>query len=111
MSYLEKEENTVRNSNISQTGKIQEAFLNHCRRQKVTARLQLADQTVLEGIIVGFDQDTIVLNADSAQQLIFKSAVVCIRSYEVTDLIFNEANRKKNNYAYPRVYNSSWSHN
>ena len=46
MSYLEKEENTVRNSNISQTGKIQEAFLNHCRRQKVTARLQLADQTV-----------------------------------------------------------------
>lgn len=111
MSYLEKDENTVSSTKISQTGKIQEAFLNHCRRQKVTARLQLADQTVLEGIIVGFDQDTIVVNADSAQQLIFKSAVVCIRSYEVTDLIFNETKRKKKNYAYPRVYNSSWSRN
>ncbi len=109
MSYLEKGENSVRNTNISQTGKIQEAFLNQCRRQKVTARIQLADQTVLEGIIVGFDQDTIVVNADRTQQLIFKSAVVCIRSYEVTDLIFNETKQKRKNYAYPRVYNSSWS--
>ncbi|MDD4324266.1 MAG: RNA chaperone Hfq [Eubacteriales bacterium] len=109
MTYLEVEENVKRNQNISQSGKIQEAFLNHCRRQKVTARIQLADQTVMEGIIVGFDQDTIVVNADSTQQLIFKSAIVCIRSYEVTDLIFNDNYRKKKNYAYPRVYNSSWS--
>lgn len=109
MPYLEVEENVKGNSNLSQSGKIQEAFLNHCRRQKVTARIQLADQTVLEGVIVGFDQDTIVVNADRTQQLVFKSAVICIRSYEVTDLIFNEGHRKKKNYAYPRVYNSSWS--
>ncbi len=107
MSNLDVEGNVKRNSNLSQSGKIQEAFLNHCRREKVTSRIQLADQTVLEGIIVGFDQDTIVVNAESTQQLIFKSAIVCIRSYQVTDLIFNDGHRKKKNYAYPRVYTSS----
>ncbi len=109
MSRYDQRGEEKQNTNISQSGKIQEAFLNHCRRQKVTTRLQLADQTVLEGTIVGFDQDTIVVNADGTQQLIFKSSIVCIRSYEVTDLIFNEAHRKKKNYTYPRVYNSSWS--
>jgi len=35
--------------------RIQDAFLNHCLRDKVDVTIQLFDQRVMKGQIVGFD--------------------------------------------------------
>ena len=41
--------------------RIQDAFLNHCRRDKVDVTIQLFDQRVMKGQIVGFDSQSIVV--------------------------------------------------
>lgn len=88
----------------AQSFRIQETFLNHCRREKINVVIQLFDQTIIEGLIVGFDQESIIAASRGTQQLLYKSAVVCIKPFEELHLIFNETRRSsKSPTAYPRV--------
>ncbi|MGI6508560.1 MAG: RNA chaperone Hfq [Saccharofermentanales bacterium] len=98
---------------LSKSFRIQETFLNHCRREKINVVIQLFDQSIVEGLIVGFDQESIVVSARGTQQLLFKSSVVCIRPFEELHLIFNDSTRggRRGGVTYPRVTSiSSYRH-
>ncbi|MGI6157462.1 MAG: RNA chaperone Hfq [Saccharofermentanales bacterium] len=93
---------------LSQTIRIQEAFLNHCRREKIRVVIQLFDQSIVDGWIVGFDQESIVVMARNTQQLLYKSSVVCIKPYEELHLIFQDRwHPTASDVAYPRVQQAS----
>jgi host factor-I protein len=73
--------------------KIQDAFLNHCRRDKITVTIQLVDQSVKCGLIIGFDAQSIILDDDGRQHLIYKNAIIAINPQEPVNYIFNESYR------------------
>ncbi|HHW92994.1 MAG TPA: RNA chaperone Hfq [Clostridiaceae bacterium] len=93
---------------LSQSLRIQETFLNHCRREKINVVIQLFDQSIVEGLIVGFDQESIVVASRGTQQLLYKSSIVCIRPFEELHLIFNDGFRGgRRGTVYPRVTSTS----
>ncbi|NLA95602.1 MAG: hypothetical protein GX838_01985 [Clostridiaceae bacterium] len=102
--YKQKDVKEVSKPSVSQTIRIQETFLNHCRREKINVVIQLFDQTIIEGLIIGFDRDSIVVASRGTQQLLYKTSVVCIKPFEELHLIFNEARRApRTGVKYPRV--------
>jgi len=105
MSYQYSEETHIQKNSVpNQPLRIQETFLNHCRREKINVVIQLFDQTIIEGLIIGFDQESIVVSSRGTQQLLYKSSVVCVRPFEELHLIFNDGLRnKRRGIAYPRV--------
>lgn len=54
---------------------LQDSFLNQVRRENSDIRIQLCDGTVLEGLVKGFDNFTIVLHCEGNKHLIYKHAV------------------------------------
>lgn len=77
--------------------KLQDVFLNFCRREKTQVALHCLDQSVKHGQIVGFDNHSIILVTNGRQKLVFKSAITSIDPQEQFDYIFNEANRPEEN--------------
>lgn len=87
-----------------QTFRLQETFLNHLRKEKITVIIQLFDQSIIEGLIIGFDQESIIVASRGSQQLLYKSSVVCVKPYEEVHLIFNEGRQAtRTGVSYPRV--------
>jgi host factor-I protein len=78
--------------------KLQDVFLNYCRREKVQVALHFLDQSVRHGQIIGFDSQTIILETNGRQRLIYKTAVSAIDPQDQFDYIFNEANRPEENH-------------
>jgi host factor-I protein len=73
--------------------KLQDVFLNHCRREKVAITMQLLDQSVKQGQIIGFDSQSIILEEEGRQHLIYKTAIVAINPKQQVNYIFNESYR------------------
>ncbi len=105
MEHYDPQERTpLKKPAHSQTLRLQETFLNHCRREKINVIIQLFDQSIVEGLIVGFDQESIIVASRGTQQLLYKASVVCIKPFEELHLIFNEARRgARTGVTYPRV--------
>ena len=59
---------------------IQDAFLNHVRREKITVTVRMMDGGELEGRIKNFDRFSVVLDHAGADHMIFKHAIAAIRS-------------------------------
>jgi host factor-I protein len=59
---------------------IQDVFLNHARRDRVTVTIQLMDGRQLEGRIKNFDRFAVVVDVNGADQLIFKHAIATIET-------------------------------
>ncbi|MBP1634659.1 MAG: hfq [Acidobacteria bacterium] len=59
---------------------IQDAFLNHARRERLTLRFRLVDGTEFDGRIKNFDRFAIIVDRDGADQMIFKHAVATVTS-------------------------------
>ena len=59
---------------------IQDLFLNHVRREKLTVAVRMMDGGELEGRIRSFDRFALVLDHAGADHLIFKHAIAAIRS-------------------------------
>ena len=57
---------------------IQDAFLNHVRRDKLTVTVRMMDGTELEGRIKNFDRFAVVLDHAGADHMIFKHAIAAI---------------------------------
>ena len=57
---------------------IQEVFLNHVRREKLTVTVRMMDGTELEGRIKNFDRFAVVLDHAGADHMIFKHAIATI---------------------------------
>jgi host factor-I protein len=59
---------------------IQDVFLNHVRREKLTVTVRMMDGSELEGRIKSFDRFAVVLDHAGADHMIFKHAIAAIRS-------------------------------
>lgn len=57
---------------------IQDVFLNQARRDRLTVSIRLLDGRELEGVIKNFDRFALVVEAEGADQLIFKHAIATI---------------------------------
>lgn len=96
-------------STITSGRRMQDSFLNHCRKEEIPVVLEMNNSYTAEGFIVGFDQDSIILDLDGAQQLYFLSSLCCIKPKNDVNYIFNEAYRyKKVLKRYPE-YTSNYS--
>jgi host factor-I protein len=58
--------------------KLQDAYLNRLRKEKVPVSVFLTRGTRLQGVIVRFDQFTVLLEDGGTQQLIYKHAIATI---------------------------------
>ena len=57
---------------------IQDAFLNHARRDRTTVRFRLIDGTEFDGRIKNFDRFAVVIEHDGVDALVFKHAIASI---------------------------------
>lgn len=57
---------------------IQDAFLNHARRERLHVRIQLTNGTDFEGRIKNFDRFALIIEQDGADQMVFKHAIATI---------------------------------
>jgi len=73
--------------------KLQDVFLNHCRREKIQVTVQLMDQSIKNGYIIGFDSQSIIMEEEGRQHLIYKSAIVAVNPQQQVNYIFNETYR------------------
>ena len=73
--------------------KLQDVFLNHCRREHVPVAIHFIDQSIKYGHIIGFDQHSVVLRTNGRQRLAFKSTICLIDPQEDFSYIFNDAPR------------------
>jgi host factor-I protein len=60
------------------TPNIQDAFLNHARRDRAPVLFRLLDGVEFEGRIKNFDRFAVIVERDGADQLIFKHAIATI---------------------------------
>lgn len=72
---------------------LQDVFLNQLRRDKVLITLYLINGFQIKGIIKGFDNFVIVLEADGNQQIIYKHAISTILPMKPINLIFQDQER------------------
>ncbi len=94
---------------ISSNHKMKDSFLNFCRKREIEVILEMNNSVRAEGYIVGFDQDSIVLNCNGSQHLFFLAGMCCIKPKKEVNYIFNEAYRyKKTLKRYPE-YTANYS--
>jgi host factor-I protein len=68
---------------------IQDVFLNHVRREKLTVMVRMMDGSELEGRIKNFDRFAVVLDHAGADHMIFKHAIAAIRTPKPIANYFN----------------------
>ncbi|MGE0593485.1 MAG: RNA chaperone Hfq [Vicinamibacterales bacterium] len=59
---------------------IQDAFLNHARRERSTVSIQLLDGRAFDGRIRHFDRFALVVECEGIDTLVFKHAIATIES-------------------------------
>jgi len=59
---------------------IQDVFLNHVRREKLTVTVRMMDGSELEGRIKNFDRFALILDHAGADHMIFKHAIAAIKT-------------------------------
>ncbi len=57
---------------------IQDAFLNHARRERVPVKIHLMDGSDYEGRIKNFDRFAVIVEQNGVDQMIFKHAIATI---------------------------------
>lgn len=57
---------------------VQDVFLNHVRKQKVSVTVYLVNGVKLQGVITWFDNFSVLLRRDAHSQLIYKHAISTI---------------------------------
>lgn len=75
--------------------KLQDVFLNFCRREKTMVNVHLIDRSIKKGQIIGFDNVSIILEEDGRQYLLYKSAVIAVNPQKQVNYIFNESCRSE----------------
>lgn len=75
---------------VSREIKLQDVFLNFCRREHIVVEIQTLDNSVQKGRIIGFDNHAIILEENKRQHLVYKSAAVAINPMSAVNHIFCE---------------------
>ena len=63
---------------MSKAINLQDVFLNQVRKDKITVVIYLTNGFQLKGLVRGFDNFIVVLEAESKQQMIYKHAISTI---------------------------------
>ena len=71
------------------TPNIQDAFLNHARRDRMPVRFRLFDGSEFDGRIKNFDRFAVIVERDGADQLIFKHAIATITAVRATNSYYS----------------------
>jgi host factor-I protein len=72
---------TTRDSKPSApSANIQDVFLNHARRDRLTVVIHLMSGQEFEGRIKNFDRFAVIVEQNGADHMIFKHAIATIRS-------------------------------
>jgi len=83
------------------TSNMQDGFLNSCRHEKVTVVISMLNNTSEKGIIVAFDNNTIIMkNSEDGQFLLMKTAIATIKPTTEVNYIFNNENKYVADYKY-----------
>ncbi len=64
--------------NLKNNINLQDVFLNNVRKENISITIFLVNGYQLKGFVKGFDNYTIVLDAEGKQQLIYKHAISTI---------------------------------
>ncbi len=68
------------NSKAATSPNIQDVFLNHARRERLTVSIRLMDGQSFEGRIKNFDRFALIIDHDGVDHMVFKHAIATIRS-------------------------------
>ena len=60
------------------TQNVQDVFLNHIRKNKISATVFLVNGVKLQGIVTWFDNFSLLLRRDAQVQLVYKHAISTI---------------------------------
>lgn len=82
-------------SSLSNSEKIQEIFLNHCRKNYIPIEVTGLNNLKLTGLVVAFDQTSLVIETAGWQVLFYKSQVFSIKPQEKVDFLFKGDYRDK----------------
>lgn len=63
---------------MSKAINLQDVFLNQVRKDKITVVIYLTNGFQLKGIVRGFDNFIVILEAEGKQQMIYKHAISTI---------------------------------
>lgn len=69
---------------------VHEIFLNSCRKEYTTVEVVTSSGEIIEGIIDGYDRDTIVLHNEMTQLLLYKKNITYISPRNGKRLILPE---------------------
>ncbi|MCL2843328.1 MAG: RNA chaperone Hfq [Oscillospiraceae bacterium] len=64
---------------MSKAQNLQEIFLNQVRKSRIPVTMFLVNGFQIKGIVTGFDNFTVVMDAEGKQQLIYKHAISTIQ--------------------------------
>lgn len=81
---------------------LQDVFLNHARREKISATFFLTNGYQFKGYVKGFDNYVVILSCDGKQQLVYKHAISTIIPSQPISLLDDEddALSQNNNSSY-----------
>ncbi len=69
---------------------LQDAFLNHVRKQKTPLTIFLVNGVKLQGVVTWFDNFCVLLRRDGHSQLVYKHAISTIMPAQPVHLFDNE---------------------
>jgi host factor-I protein len=74
---------------------LQEIFLNNCRKNGNIVSVYLLSGEIRRGIIVGFDNQSIILDANHTQNLIYKSSITSVIPEDEVQYIFGDSLKRE----------------
>jgi len=70
---------------------LQDAFLNHVRKSKISVTVFLVNGVKLQGVITSFDNFCVLLRRDGQSQLVYKHAISTVMPAQAFSLYDAEA--------------------
>ena len=75
---------------MTKQANLQDKFLNRVRKDKISVLIYLTNGFQLKGVVKGFDNFIVVLEAEGKQQMIYKHAISTIIPSKEVDLMDEE---------------------
>lgn len=73
---------------------LQDIFLNQVRKEHLAVTIYLANGFQLKGMVRGFDNFTVILEADGKQQMVYKHAISTISPIKPINILISNENNK-----------------
>ncbi len=78
---------------MSKLMNIQDSFLNQARKEKITITVYLVNGVPLKGVVIGFDNFTLMIEKDKKQYVIYKHAISTIMPDKSIDIFAESAEK------------------